>query len=248
MREQTWVIIAVAFGVDCLLLVAANLLTGEGSSCAQLVLGGAIAALYTGGCVYLGHMSDNWERLLCLLLVAAIAFGVKRESVLPTIVFLALNAAAALLAKGIGDGHGAVAAALISALCLLCGNTRHRTVPVKLRYGAQELSIRALQDTGNCLQDPLTGDSVLVLGADAAQKLLGLEPHQLRDPVGTVAEGKVRGLRLIPYHTIAGKGLILALRIADVQIGRKHGSKVVAFAPCTLNEHNGFHGLTGGIA
>ncbi len=248
MAERILVVMAISLCVDGLLLLSANKLTGGQGKGTRLFFGALLAALYTGACLYSGRMSGPWERLLCLVLVAAVSFGVEKESLLPAAAYLAANGVAAILAKGIGDGHGAVAAALVAALCMLRGNFDNRTVAVKLRYGTQELSIRALRDTGNCLQDPLTGDSVLVLGAEAAKMLLGLELRQLQDPVATVAEGKVRGLRLIPYQTVGGKGLMLALRIRDVQIGKIRKSKVVAFAPCMLNERNGFQGLTGGIA
>ncbi len=248
MARYIWSVVVVSFSVDWLLLLGASKLSGGQGRWPQLLLGALLAALYTGACLYTERMASPWGRLLCLLVVSAVAFGVKRDSLLPAAVYLAMNGAAVLLAKGIGDGHGAVAASLVATLCLLRTDVGSRTVPVKLRYGSKELRIRALRDTGNCLQDPMTGDRVLVLGAEAAHKLLGLELWQLQDPINTVAEGKVRGLRLIPIQTVSGKSMLLALRIPDVQIGSKRRSRVVAFAPCILDERNGFHGLTGGIA
>ena len=248
MARYIWSVVVVSFSVDWLLLLGASKLSGGQGRWPQLLLGALLAALYTGACLYTERMASPWGRLLCLLVVSAVAFGVKRDSLLPAAVYLAMNGAAVLLAKGIGDGHGAVAAALVAALCLLRRSPMGRTVPVKLRYGTQELHIRALLDTGNCLHDPLTGDRVLVLGAEAAKKLVGLELRELEDPIGTVAKGKVQGLRLIPIQTVGGKGLLLALRIPEVRLGNNSKSRVVAFAPCLMDERNGFHGLTGGIA
>lgn len=248
MARHIWVVMAVSFAVDGLLLLGAAKLTDWQGKGTQLAFGAALASLYTAACLWTGRMDGIWERILCLILVATVSFGVSRESVFPLMAYLALNGGAVLLARGIGDSHGAVAAATVAGLCLLRRDSGRRTVPVKLRYGTRELNIRALRDTGNYLQDPLTGESVLVLGSEAARALLGLELGQLQDPVNTVAEGKVRGLRLIPVQTVAGKGLLLALRIPDAQIDGKRKSSLVAFAPCDMNERNGFHGLTGGMA
>lgn len=247
MAKHIWVVMAASFAMDGLLLIGAAKLTLWQGKGGQLALGAALAALYTGACLWTGRMDGTWERLLCLALVALTAYGVGKEGLRPAAVYLALNGCAVLLAKGIGDGHGAVAAALVAGVCLLRQEGGKKTVPVKLRYGTKEVNIRALWDTGNCLLDPLTGESVLVLGAEAAKMLLGLELRQLQDPIGTVAEGKVRGLRLMPVKTVAGKGMLLALRIPDTNIGGKQKSSLVAFAPCDMNDRNGFHGLTGGM-
>lgn len=248
MHKIFWVVTIVAFGVDGLLLASANLLAGGSGKTSRIWLAAALVALYTGMCVYMLPLSKYWRRLIALLLTAVIAFGTRKESMIPILAYLFMNLAATFLAKAIGDGHGAVASVIVAALCFLRGNIFGKTVCASLKYGTEELHIRVLKDTGNCLKDPLTGDHVLVLGAEAARKLVGLEMEQLQDPISTVEKGVVRGLRLIPYQSISGKGLLVALRIPDVQIGRTRRSRLVAFAPCVLDDCNGFHGLTGGYA
>ncbi len=77
----------------------------------------------------------------------------------------------------------------------------------------RQMQLIALRDTGNTLRDPLTGEQVLVAGADVGEKLLGLTAQQLRNPVETVAQSTLRGLRLIPYRGVGQPGgMLLAVR------------------------------------
>ena len=96
--------------------------------------------------------------------------------------------------------------------------------------------------TGNTLQDPVTGQPVLVIGADAANRLTGLSREQLRSPVESLEA--LPGLRLVPYRTVGGSGLMLARKYQNVKIGKWKGSQLVAFAPERLG--GGYEALTGG--
>ena len=119
-----------------------------------------------------------------------------------------------------------------------------RFVPVELSYNDVTLKILALKDTGNCLRDPVTGKSVLVIGGKVAQKLTGLTQAQLKDPAA--AMGTMPGLRLIPYQTVGrDHGLMLAMRFQNVKIGHWQGSALVAFAPEGL-ENTEYEAITGG--
>ena len=120
-------------------------------------------------------------------------------------------------------------------------------VPVTLRREGQELKVLALRDTGNTLRDPITGEPVLVAGADVAQELLGLTAHQLAHPVETLARGAMPGLRLIPYRAVGQSGgMLLALRMKDAQVGKTRGDVVVAFAPEVVGRGEVYRMLTGG--
>ena len=101
--------------------------------------------------------------------------------------------------------------------------------------------------TGNCLRDPLTGEQVLVAGADVGERLLGLTEHQLRHPVETMASGVIAGLRLIPYRAVGQPGsMLLALRIPGARIGNAAANPMVAFAPEELGRGDVYQMLTGG--
>ena len=152
---------------------------------------------------------------------------------------------------GIGKGGimGIVSAAGV--ICLLCcigfrgklGGTSY--VPVELNYADRHIVLTALQDTGNTLRDPVTGQQVLVIGADAANKLIGLTKSQLQTPVESV--NAIPGLRLIPYHSVGSNGFLLAMRLSNVKIGSWQGSTLVAFAPEGLSGEGAYQALTGGV-
>ena len=109
------------------------------------------------------------------------------------------------------------------------------------------MQIIALKDTGNTLRDPLTGEQILVAGADVGEKLLGLTSEQLRNPVQTVAGSKLRGLRLIPYHAVGQPGsMLLAVRFQNARIGNRCAQPLVAFAPEVIAKGEMYQMLTGG--
>ena len=137
-----------------------------------------------------------------------------------------------------------LSAAAVVAFAGRAGSRRY--VPVQLRRGEVKLNLTALEDTGNTLTDPVTGQSVLIVGRKPAMELTGLSQEALADPVGSM--GKLPGLRLIPYRSI-GKdaGFLLALRLPDVTIGNKRGAALVALSPTNLSMDGGYEALTGGV-
>ena len=108
------------------------------------------------------------------------------------------------------------------------------------------LHFSALLDTGNSLKDPLTGRSVLVVGAEIGESLTGLSREQFSRPVESV--DALPGLRLIPYQAVGtNNGFLLAKKFSDVKIGSKQGSALVAFAPQRLSVDGEYQALTGGV-
>lgn len=241
------------FLVDFLLLLGAGRLCGDPMQLGRAAAGAALGGLYAGasllpGFYFLGNLL--W-RIVSLVVISVAAYGFSRSALRRGLVFTILCLAMGGVAMGIGKGGtvGAVCAAGI--LCLLCyfgfqGRTGETTyIPVELSYGKKHLRLTALQDTGNTLRDPISGQQVLVIGADAAGELTGLTREQLRRPVESV--GVLPGLRLIPYQTISNSGsFLLALRLQNVKIGTRKGSALVAFAPEGLGRDEAYQALTGG--
>ena len=98
-----------------------------------------------------------------------------------------------------------------------------------MRNGDVVVQLTALRDTGNQLHDPISGKPVLVIGTEAACELTGLSATQLRTPLQTIQT--FPGLRLIPYRSVGNDGgFLLAKRFADVTIGERKQSALVAFA------------------
>lgn len=247
-------VIFLNFLVDFLLLLAAGRLCGFPVKFGKAVAGGALGGVYAALCLLPGFafLGNFLWRTVSLWAMAVIVYGFSLSALRRGLVFVFLCLALGGAVMGIGKGGilGIVCAAGI--LCILCcvgfqGRLGANTyLPVELSYGEKRLKLTALRDTGNTLCDPVTGQQVLVIGADVAQKLTGLTPHQLKTPVETV--GIIPGLRLIPYHSVGGCGFLLALRLQDVKIGGWQGSALVAFAPEGLSKEGAYQALTGGAS
>ena len=120
-------------------------------------------------------------------------------------------------------------------------------IPVTISQGQKSVSVIALKDTGNSLRDPITGEQVLILGPEAAEKLLALTQLQLLHPLETMMAHPGRGLRLIPYSCVGRTGsMLLAKRFENVKIGQIRGSVLVAFAPERIGTGQVYQALAGG--
>ena len=243
------------FLVDLFLLVGTNRLAGYLPDWKRAAAAAAVGSIYAGVCLLPGmhFLGNSLWRMVALACMAAIAFGMDRSAVRRGALFLLLSMAMGGIAMGIGSGGFRMLCLAALGVSFLCGVGFHGTsgqkfVPVEICFGGRQLKATLLRDTGNTLRDPLTGQSVMVLDAEAAKTLLGLEAHQLRTPLETMTAGKISGLRLIPYKTVGHPcGMLLAVRCEDVRIGSRRGSALVAFAPDGFGKHAGYQGLVGGF-
>ena len=157
----------------------------------------------------------------------------------------------ALTINGRGGTVALIAGVCIWGLCRMGFGGRiggQKYVPVEIYYGGQSVRLTALRDTGNGLRDPITGESVLVIGPEAAGKLTGLTEFQIKSPVETLKRQLLPGLRLIPYHSVGQPGgMLLGLRIKDVTVDGRRGAALVAFAPERIGGNEGYQALTGGV-
>lgn len=246
------VLILINFLVDLLLLIAANRLSGHPIGLKRVLLAAVLGGVYGGACVLPGFcfLSGTLWRLVSLTLMAWIAFGAKRDSVRRSVLFILLSMALGGVAVGLDRGGFWVLILSAGAVCFMCllgfrGRVGDIYVPVEIRTNTDTVRITALRDTGNTLTDPLTGQQVLVAGAQVGSRLLGLTPQELKDPVGSM--GKASGLRLLPYHAVGQPGgLLIARRFENVRIGSWRGSCLVAFAPEELGKGKPYEALTGG--
>ena len=242
--------------VNGLLLVSANRLCAmpqEGMRCAVAAVVGGI---YAAGCILPGFsfLGSTFWRLIIMGVLGMLAFGISLSAFRRTLVFILLAMALGGLATGMeGGGYAKILFAAIVVWILsmagLCrGIGQQRYAPVRLGYRGKTLDLVALRDTGNTLKDPITGEAVLILGADAAKKLVGLDAKKLSDPIGTLTAAKIPGLRLIPYRTVGqGNGMLLALRLDSVSIDGKNAGTLAAFAPEGLDQEGTFQALAGGM-
>ena len=251
------VAVALNFLVDLLLLLGADRLSGYPCRLGRCAAAAALGAVYAGACLVPGFrfLGGGLWRVVCLGAMIVLAYGFHPSAVRRGLLFLLLSLALGGAAMGLGSGSFlslVTGAGLVAVLCALGlrGGTLHRElVEVELARGEAKVKLMALKDTGNTLVDPVTGQSVLVADAQSAAALLGLTRQQLADPAGTVASGVIPGLRLIPYRAVGmAGGMLVALRLEQVRIGKWQGSALVAFAPEGLGGDGNYRALTGGMA
>ena len=248
-------VIALNFLVDFLLFLGVNRLSGFPSGWKRAGLASALGALYSGICLLPGFhflMNTLW-RLVFLALMSVLAFGWNRSTVKRGGLFLLLTMAMGGAAMGFGEGNFFLLILAAGGITLLCrigfGNRvlGQEYVALRICHEQRWVSLIALRDSGNTLSDPITGEQVLVVGADVAQKLLGLTPTQLQAPLETLAQRPVPGLRLIPYHSVGRSGgMLLAARFPQVYIGSKRIGALIAFAPEVVGEGDCYQALAGG--
>ena len=241
------------FAVDFLLLLGTNRISGiAGGSCRcgwAAVLGG----LYGSVCLIPGFsfLGNLLWRTVFLLLMGAIDFGMDRSAIRRIPLFFILSMALGGIAAGTGKGTGAVLAGG-GMLWLLCrmgfGSVAgSEFLPVRLHWQDKSVKLYALRDTGNTLRDPLTGEQVLVCGADVGEELLGIPRSWFRDPATAVATGEIPGSRLISYHAVGNQGgMMLMVRLKEAVIGDRRRTPLVAFAPEEIGKGQVYRMVTGG--
>lgn len=248
--EMEWSVFIYSWLVDFLLLMGVCRMRMS-----RLPIGRILAAPILNACcsalsLYfrLPFVSSPLFAAAVAVLTGIIAFGIREEGLWRCGLFLLLHTAVAGVAQPEWELRPwplLLASILLLLFCALGYPANGADlIPVELSYGTNHISLTALRDTGNTLIDPVTGKPVLILSADAAQNLTGLTAQQLRSPVETM--GSIPGLRLIPYRAIGGEGLLLALRLQNVRVGKRSGSGLVAFAPEVFSKEGRFQALTGG--
>lgn len=248
-------VVLLNFVVDFLLLLGTNRLTGFPPCVPRAALAAGLGGVYAGMCLLPGFsfMGNLFWRLVSLGLMGVLAFGWNAGTLRRIVLFVFLCMALGGIALGLGQGGfpALIAAAVgVSVMCAVGFQGRaggSTCVEVELCYQNKAVRLLALQDTGNTLRDPVTGQQVLVAGADIAQELLGLTVEQLRHPVETLSSGVLPGLRLIPYRAVGQSGsMLLGIRLPKVKIGNSRSEAIVAFAPEGLDRKGSYQALTGG--
>ena len=245
-------VMIVYYFVDFLLLLGANRLFEFENAWGRLMLATLYGSIFAGLCLLPRFfvISIAPVRIVCLFAIGSLAFGLNRMALKKCTVYILLQMALQGITGSFADRmirfSAPAAVALFVCCALLSGkeNKSHLYVPVELSYGGKKLTLTALRDTGHSLRDPVTGKPVLIVDAVTAEGLTGLSRHQLLKPLDSL--GDIPGMRLIPYKTIGGTGLMLALWLTDVKIGSRQGSGLVAFSPEILSVEGIYQALLGG--
>ena len=247
-------VMLINFLVDFLLLEGTNRLAGYPSDRRKLALAAALGAAYSGICLvpefrFLGNLC--W-RMTSLGLMGAIAFGwdvgALRRCGVFVLLSLALGGFAMCIGRSDGLGLGLACTGLwcLSRLSFRESAMSREYVPLEIVHAGRSVKLLALGDTANSVRASITGEQALVIAPWAACRLTGLTPEQLRSPLDTM--GTLPGLRLLPYRTVAGSGMMLAMTFETVYIDGKKRRALVAFAPEQIGQNGSYQALTGGIA
>lgn len=242
------------FLVDWLLLLGVNRMAGFPPGIGRTAAAAAVGGGYAGMCLVPGFAflgSALW-RGISLGVMSMTAFGLDLSALRRGALFLVLSMALGGLAISMNTGHFSQILLCAGALALLCrvgfrGKAGAQSfVPVELTYRGQCWRVNALEDTGNTLRDPITGEPVLVLERRLGQQMLGLTPEELADPVQTMSAHPELTLRLIPYQTVGQQGaFLLGMRCEAVKVGKRSTGGLVAFSSQRFGDGS-YGALTGG--
>lgn len=100
-------------------------------------------------------------------------------------------------------------------------------------------------DTGNALREPFSGLPVLVCRAEALQDILPEEIGRFSE-TGGVSASAARGLRLIPFESVGGAGVLPAFRPEKVTV-EKTGQELPCYIAvlrqnlCAQSQTDGFY-------
>jgi stage II sporulation protein GA (sporulation sigma-E factor processing peptidase) len=246
----------------------------------RLLGAASLGGLYAAACIVPGldRLASPLFQILFAALMLIAAFGFHKATAKQALFFLALSfafgGAVLLVVQTIEPGVmllggrtyyavstpallllAGVLYALAAVVLSGCGtHTGGDIIDLTLQLDGRELPVRALEDTGNTLRDPVSGQAVLVTDWQTLSRLLpeaNLTQPQLQDPSGLMSKLSAQypkyRFRLIPYRAVGvDSGLLLAVRCGIRQKKGRCGNSLVAFSPTAVSVDGRFDALTGG--
>lgn len=214
-RHASWKRVLSASAANTVAVTLAVVFCTAGSCQSELGRSIALTAGYLMGLVGAGRIvfgkerNQPWGIIFAVLILMTIAFAGMQEAV-ETI-------------TGMSGSSGIVLSAL--ALGLLVSGyekkrlKRERTAEVIVYWDEKEQKLSGMIDTGNLLQEPLTGKAVSIVEKESVLALLGTSWQQRR------------GFFLIPYHSIGkDRGWLQAVTVDKMEI-RTAGRRVCVEQP-----------------
>lgn len=124
-----------------------------------------------------------------------------------------------------------------------------------MTFSTGSIELTALQDSGNTLQDPVSGQPVLVVDGGYVQDLfpseLGITLEAMKNPISTIEHLALKGagimFRLLPYRAVrVDCGMLLAARMDSVTIHKKkYQNQLVALSPTPVSDGGAYQALIG---
>ena len=246
--------------VDYLLLLCAGKLCALPLRRWRLALGALLGGAYALLAAVYPKFWALWTVKLAVGAVMVVAaYGVERRTPRALAAFYAVAAAfggvsrfaASLRTEGAGEGATlsprvlllsfAVCYAAVALIFRRVGARRGGAIhAAEIRRNGREARLRALEDSGNALVDPLTGDAVLVAEAEALAPLFS-DPALLRldapEALARIEGAEGRGLRLLPCSCVAApRALLLCFRPERITVdGTERRELLVAVSPNRLS-------------
>ncbi|MCL1823298.1 MAG: sigma-E processing peptidase SpoIIGA [Oscillospiraceae bacterium] len=110
---------------------------------------------------------------------------------------------------------------------------------VRFKYNGKSMDLQAFADSGNTLTDFFTGKPVIICEKKACSTLFP-DFNELDDYQNT---GQIKkGIRLLPYSTINGSGLLPVFKPDDVKIGEKQVNALIGISKDGMNK-NGINAI-----
>ena len=227
---------------------------------AAAVVGGLYAvAVFLPGLAWLAH---PLVELCAAGLMGLIAFGCEAQLLRCVAAFLAVSASFGGMAWAVALRQGSMPAPdlrLLAAvfvgsylLLTLLSHTRRRRARehrarVVLRLAGRRAAFYALEDSGNCLRDPVTGDAVMLASPSALAplfpgqaELLALEPVELLERAAALP-GQQHRFRLLQCSSVAGNALLAAFRPDVVEVDGEARPLLTAISAAAAGD--GFEGI-----
>lgn len=260
--------------VDYILLVACARIAGVPARRWRAALAAAVGAVYALMSVLVSRpvLTSLAVKAAVGLLMVVVVFGFDRRLLRLALVFFAVSAAfagavmAACLVSGrtvdltSGVSFGtlllsfAVFYALFTAVFRAVGRHRVRgeIKSLTVTYRGRQVTVPALDDTGNGLTEPVSGLPVTVCSLEAVAPLL--EPQVLAilrdhpDPaeaVEALGEKEIYSFFLVPYRAVGVKGGFLpAFRPDSVRVGFREKTTLIAIDAGGLAAGAGYCAVT----
>ncbi|MGE4485276.1 MAG: sigma-E processing peptidase SpoIIGA [Oscillospiraceae bacterium] len=249
----------------------------------RMALGAFVGGAYAVAVLFeaLRFLSAAPVKIAVGILIALVVFGGEQKLFRITAVFFAVSAAfggavfAVSLIEGQGSGDGvlqpitfrvlALSACITYAALSLFFRRAARSKAgdggvskVEVKLGNKKTIFTALRDTGNSLNDPMTGRQIIVADFSALRDLFpkeactALTPEKLRDPVKAFETVSAilpdLKFRLVPYRAVGtGGGVLLAVKTDETVIeGKNVGSCLIAISPDPVSDGGAYAALCGG--
>lgn len=249
------------FTIDYLLLLAAGKICCLPLRRWRMLLGAAWGGLYAVlAAVWPGFFALWTVKLLSGAGAVAAAYGGMGRFLRATGAFFAVSAAfgggvyALLGLSGSGTGglfipvstrvlvlSFALCYGAVSLIFRRVGARGERTlVKARAELGERQLEFTALEDTGNQLCDPVSGEKLIILEKPLAEELLGTRlPGEEAETLFALEQ---RGLRprLVSFSSLGGAGLMVCFRADRLWVEGRQAGSLLAIAPgevCASGEY-----------